>query len=659
LPSRIDREQSAAVRSGHIDGWRGIVLVAGTYVYFLIFAQFGFLKRLAQLGFSADHLKAIMAAMAAGGILASLLAPRVPWLRAPKLRLQAAFFGCGLAAVLTLLPLNLAGCVGVAFLIGISLGTLTVTLVSYLALWIGGRYPLLKIALGTGLGYWICNVPALFTATPQGIAMAAVLAALLCILVANRTLDPEEKEPLAANPGNQIRFGVVLLWFTALIWFDSAAFFIIQNSPALKSGTWEGAAHLWRTGAIHFVGALASAWLLARRGLAATLLTAFALLAAACLFLLYPAHSAAASILYPLGVSMYSVALVAYPSYLLAIAEKMRTGRAGWIYAIAGWAGSAMGIGMAQNLHRVPVAFIAAAALVFLVPLLWRAGMRAAMRSWREAAAVILVCAVSWGVHRWIVRAHPAPLAAHLTPAERGRRVYIAEGCIHCHSQYVRPHSPDVLMWGPAGNVEAIRREDPPLIGNRRQGPDLTNVGSRRSLLWLRIHQMNPRAVSPDSVMPSYAYLFQTQRGDDLLAYLASLRSPDSAEHLKEQIASWEPSRRSVMEARQFDGAKLFREYCATCHAADGAVRQKWGADFKTLPPDLATAPLLPQASSPTLRQNLIAKIIKFGIPGTSMAGHEYLPDAQVEAIARWVMSTRRDCPGSLSQEIRKGRECQ
>ena len=28
-------------------GWRGIALVAATYIYFLIFAQFAFLKRLA------------------------------------------------------------------------------------------------------------------------------------------------------------------------------------------------------------------------------------------------------------------------------------------------------------------------------------------------------------------------------------------------------------------------------------------------------------------------------------------------------------------------------------------------------------------------------------------------------------------------------------
>ena len=49
-------------------GWRGIGLIAVTYIYFLIFAQFAFLKRLADLGIAGAHFKAVMAAMALGGI---------------------------------------------------------------------------------------------------------------------------------------------------------------------------------------------------------------------------------------------------------------------------------------------------------------------------------------------------------------------------------------------------------------------------------------------------------------------------------------------------------------------------------------------------------------------------------------------------------------
>jgi cytochrome c oxidase cbb3-type subunit 2 len=198
-------------------------------------------------------------------------------------------------------------------------------------------------------------------------------------------------------------------------------------------------------------------------------------------------------------------------------------------------------------------------------------------------------------------------------------------------------------MWGPVGDLEATRRQTPPLIGNRRQGPDLSNVGSRRSPLWLRIHQMDPRSVSPHSVMPSYAYLFTSERGDDLLAYLASLRSPDSEQHLREQISAWEASPQSVIEANQLNGKSLFSEYCATCHETEGSVHQQWHASFRVLPSDLANAPLhsVPKDANFAQQQNAIAKIIKFGIPGTSMPGHEYLSDTQVEAIADWVMTMR------------------
>ena len=108
----------------------------------------------------------------------------------------------------------------------------------------------------------------------------------------------------------------------------------------------------------------------------------------------------------------------------------------------------------------------------------------------------------------------------------RGREVYIAEGCIHCHSQYVRPGTADEDRWGPARPLPEIERQRPPLFGNRRQGPDLQNVGARRTAEWQRLHLQSPRAVTPGSRMPSYAHLFGSgpaSDGEALLAYLASL----------------------------------------------------------------------------------------------------------------------------------------
>jgi cytochrome c oxidase cbb3-type subunit 2 len=641
-------QAEAQTRHAHpsvFEGWPGIVLVAATYAYFLIFAQFGFLKRLAELGISDTNLPLIMGAMAAGGIGMSLLAPRSALWNCPDCRLQTGLIGCALAAFWSLLPLNVFTAIGVAFTIGVSLGLLTVTLVANLPIWIGSHRPLIKIGLGTGLGYLLCNVPALFTATPGVIALSASACCLLALIVANRSPHYYVEAPSPAHAElRSAPFALLLAWFIALVWLDSAAFYIIQNSPDFKAGTWQGDLHLWRAGALHLAAAVASAWLLARRGVAATLVLALAALSAACVLILDPSRVPLAAVLYPIGVSLYSVAFVAYPSFLMpAASQAVRARSAGYLYALAGWTGSAMGIGMARNLHHVPLAFVIAAAALFVLPSLCNVVATGCFNNSRQsqAIAVIVVLGAAF-VITLIIRPptqHSAGTTA-LTAVERGRRVYIAEGCINCHSQYVRPHTVDVSMWGPVTDVETVRREQPPLIGNRRQGPDLSQVGARRSPLWLRIHFMNPRDVSDNSIMPRYDYLFRDSRGDDLIAYLASLNSPG---HWNSATTNWQPSSVARSRALRMNGGQLFAGHCATCHASDGAVRNEWSASFHRPPPDLAQDAFQHISTRDTSEQlsTDIARIAKFGLQGTDMPGHEYLPDEQVTAIADYIVSQR------------------
>ncbi len=640
-------------------GWCGVALVAITYVYFLIFAQFAFLHRLAQLHLTDAHLKPVMAAMALGGILFSLVAPRTEVLSAPRPRLQLALTLAAAAALLTLVPLTLPGSIAVAFLIGASLGTLTVTLVTHLRLWLGASNPLLKVGLGTGLGYLLCNFPPLFTASPETQSLTAAALCLAAVLLASQTTPvimaaaaspriPSTAEP-SAEPAAALIFPLVLIAFTALIWLDSAAFFIIQSTPALKAGTWQGTTHLCLNGVLHLAAALASVHLLRRRGLSTTLAAALLALAAACLLLSNPQSAAAraplASLFYPVGVSLYSVALVAYPALFSGVTNAAERGRrAGWIYAIGGWCGSAMGIGMGQHLGHIPPAFVLFAAALILTPHL----LQTRRRELLATAAVLLAAAAVWSTQKALT-----PASTPLTQAERGRQVYISEGCINCHSQYVRPNTPDVLLWGPTQPLADLRAQHPPLIGNRRQGPDLSEVGSRRSPLWLRAHFYAPPQVSHGSIMPSYAYLFRTQpgvpsRGDDLIAYLQTLCPPASAPgngqdsdpgltHLLAQ-RSWQPSPAAYAAATAAHGQQLFTAECATCHAADGATRNQWRTSFRRLPPIPSVGPLLdiPSQPGPPQRDRL-AQIIKFGIPGTDMPGHEYLPDADVASLTLWL----------------------
>lgn len=613
-------------------GWQGIGLIAATYIYFLIFAQFGFLARLNELGIRGEALKPVLGWMAVGGILASLLAPRLRIFNCPRCRLQGGQLGCVAAAFLARIGLNFAAACAVSLLIGLSLGLLTVTLVSHLPRWIGRRHALLKIGLGTGLGYFICNMPVLFTAAPSGIALASAMIMLFAVSLAFANIeDPEATQ----GPRSSLGFGWVLLFFTVLIWFDSAAFYIIQNNEGLKAGTWSGSVHLYMNAGIHLIVALNAALLLMRRRITVTLGFALVLLASACLFLVTPETIRISALLYPAGVSLYSVALVAYPSFLSQannLDERAR--QAGWLYAIAGWIGSAMGIGMAQNLHAVPWQFVAGAAGIASLPLMKQTS-RSARTQFVSIAAALIVAGVIYSATT--KAGNPVSV---LSAAERGHQVYINEGCINCHSQYLRPNTYDNEYWGPASDLAEIRSERPPLIGNRRQGPDLTNIGLRRSPQWLRIHFIEPRAVSYNSPMPSYAYLFNDQRGADLIAYLESVRSPGAEEDRKAMRASWIPGPGSSLQGDSSEaGRELFSHLCATCHDAGG--RARWYSGFNRLPPDLSASPLLHidlNAPEPQLRLQA-ARIIKFGIPGTDMPGHEYLRDDEVQSLEDFVFA--------------------
>jgi cytochrome c oxidase cbb3-type subunit 2 len=293
-----------------------------------------------------------------------------------------------------------------------------------------------------------------------------------------------------------------------------------------------------------------------------------------------------------------------------------------------------MGIGMGQNLGHVPPAFVIAAGAVVLIP-----GLFTALR-WRarELALTALVALASFCLYRLVPSANTSAQQSQL---ERGRQVYISEGCIHCHSQYVRPNTADVLMWGPAETIQDVRLQKPPLIGNRRQGPDLSQVGARRSSFWLKAHFIDPAEVSGASIMPSFDFLFRDGRGDDLVAYLASLHGAGTLKRQEEE-AHWHPTAAALAQASFDDGERLFRRYCATCHSAGG--RTRWQAGFKRFPPDLTVGPFLhlQPSESNAERMDRLAQIAKFGIPATDMPGHEYLSDKDIASISLWLSQNIR-----------------
>lgn len=116
---------------------------------------------------------------------------------------------------------------------------------------------------------------------------------------------------------------------------------------------------------------------------------------------------------------------------------------------------------------------------------------------------------------------------------QRGRKVYVSEGCWHCHSQFVRPVSNEDRRWGPVSKSWEYQNElqRPVMFGTRRVGPDLSREGGRRSNDWHAVHFYRPRDLSPRSPMPEYPWLFDgspnrpNERGFALITYVQWLGS--------------------------------------------------------------------------------------------------------------------------------------
>ena len=99
--------------------------------------------------------------------------------------------------------------------------------------------------------------------------------------------------------------------------------------------------------------------------------------------------------------------------------------------------------------------------------------------------------------------------ATEYTPLqERGREVYIREGCWYCHSQYIRPVTGETRRWGPVTQAGEYAFDMPHLFSTRRIGPDLSRVGLKYSDAWHLAHFWDPRMLSPDSIMPRFTALF-------------------------------------------------------------------------------------------------------------------------------------------------------
>ncbi len=113
------------------------------------------------------------------------------------------------------------------------------------------------------------------------------------------------------------------------------------------------------------------------------------------------------------------------------------------------------------------------------------------------------------------------------TPLEqRGRDIYVREGCYTCHSQMIRPFRDEKLRYGHYSLAAESQYDHPFQWGSKRTGPDLARVGGKYSNEWHTQHLVAPRTMVPESVMPNYPWLLKTKLNtSDVAGRMQALRA--------------------------------------------------------------------------------------------------------------------------------------
>mgnify|MGYP001627161746 CR=1 FL=1 len=95
------------------------------------------------------------------------------------------------------------------------------------------------------------------------------------------------------------------------------------------------------------------------------------------------------------------------------------------------------------------------------------------------------------------------------TPLElEGRDIYVREGCYTCHSQMIRPFRSETERYGEYSKAGEFVYDRPFQWGSKRTGPDLHRIGGKYPSAWHWKHMNEPRSTSPNSIMPSYPWMY-------------------------------------------------------------------------------------------------------------------------------------------------------
>jgi cytochrome c oxidase cbb3-type subunit I/II len=92
-----------------------------------------------------------------------------------------------------------------------------------------------------------------------------------------------------------------------------------------------------------------------------------------------------------------------------------------------------------------------------------------------------------------------------------GRDVYVSEGCYNCHSQAVRPFRSETERYGEYSKAGEYVYDHPFQWGSKRTGPDLHREGGKFPDAWHWNHMIDPRTMSPGSIMPRFPWLAEQE----------------------------------------------------------------------------------------------------------------------------------------------------
>ena len=177
-----------------------------------------------------------------------------------------------------------------------------------------------------------------------------------------------------------------------------------------------------------------------------------------------------------------------------------------------------------------------------------------------------------------------------------GRNLYLANGCVYCHSQSIR-----TIDWGlgaeriaQAGDYVA---DQPILLGSQRTGPDLSQQGGEHPDDWHTAHFINPRYTRPNSIMPGFSFLGE-EGIQTLTVYVQSLGLKDADRRVARQrhwkaeaVQAYEagpeanvrwlnehvpqgwrdlPNPYPTTPAGLARGRKIYQDFCLGCHGPVG-----------------------------------------------------------------------------------------